>query len=168
MNDSSPEQNTHQSTDQSTDNQANQEPQTSITEDGSKIVLQSPEKIAKLRKTALIGYFGLLILMPLWLLVFNPTPELDTRISLVMFWLPLFLPMAGLLKGKPYTYAWTNFVVMLNFMHGATSLWVVPNEIFFAILEMLFSSMLFFAGTYYARYQGQREGLKLPKLKDLP
>lgn len=128
----------------------------------------APEKIAKLRKIALTGYFGLLILMPLWLLVFNPNPELDTKISLAIFWIPLFFPMRGLLQGKPYTYAWANFVVMLNFMHGATSLWVVPDELIFSLLEMLFASMMFFAGTYYARYKGQEQGLKLPKLKDLP
>ena len=126
------------------------------------------ELIAKLKKITLIGYFGLLILMPIWLIWINPPLNLNINISLAMFWVPLFFPMRGLLKGKPYTYAWANFVVMLNFMHGLTTIWVVPEDIIWACLEILFSCMMFFAGTYYARFQGQQLGLKLPKLKDLP
>ena len=57
---------------------------------------------------------------------------------------------------------------MLNFMHGLTTLWVVPEDIVWACLEILFSCMMFFAGTYYARFQDQALGQKLPKLKDLP
>jgi hypothetical protein len=30
-----------------------------------------------------------------------------------------------------------------------------------------FATMMFFAGTYYARHKGRELGLKLPKLKDL-
>ena len=132
---------------------------------------QQPDRsdlIATLRKITLVGYFGLLILMPIWLIYLNPPLNLNINISLAMFWIPLFFPMRGLLKGTPYTYAWANFVVMLNFMHGLTTLWVVPQDIIWASLEIIFSTMMFFAGTYYARFKGQQLGLKLPKLKDLP
>lgn len=119
-----------------------------------------------LRKITLTGYVGLLVLMPVWLIWINPPANVGINLSLIFFWIPLFFPMWGLIKGKPYTYAWANFVVMLNFMHGLTTLWVVPEDIIYAILELTFATMMFLGGTYYARHRGRELGLKLPKLKD--
>ncbi len=124
------------------------------------------QKIKHLRQITLVGYVGLLILMPVWLIWINPPANVGLNISLILFWLPLFFPMVGLIKGKPYTYAWANFVVMLNFMHGLTTLWVVPEDRFYAVLELVFATMMFLGGTYYARHKGRELGLKLPKLKD--
>lgn len=123
-------------------------------------------KIKQLRNITLIGYVGLLLLMPIWLIWINPPANVSINISLILFWLPLFFPMRGLIKGTPYTYAWANFVVMLNFMHGFTTLWVVPEDLVYAVLELIFATMMFLGGTYYARHKGRELGLKLPKLKD--
>ena len=126
-----------------------------------------PVNVPLLRLITLIGYFGLLILMPgrrIWL---NPSEGISIKLSLAFFWLPLFFPMRGLLKGTPYTYAWANFVVMIYFMHGFTTLWVIPEDLLYAILELIFATMMFLGGTYYARHKGRELGLKLPKLKDL-
>jgi uncharacterized membrane protein len=125
-----------------------------------------PVNTELLRKITLTGYFGLLILMPVWLIWLNPSEGISTNVSLALFWAPLFFPMKGLLQGKPYTYAWANFMVMLNMMHGLTTLWVLPEDIPFAVLELIFATMMFLAGTYYARHKGRELGLKLPKLKD--
>lgn len=127
---------------------------------------EKPVNTALLRQITLTGYFGLLILMPVWLIWLNPAEGISTKVSLALFWLPLFFPMKGLIKGTPYTYAWANFMVMLNVMHSLTTLWVLPEDRVFAILELIFASMMFTAGTYYARHKGRELGLKLPKLKD--
>lgn len=128
---------------------------------------QKPVNTRLLRQITLTGYFGLLILMPVWLIWLNPAEGISTKVSLALFWLPLFFPMRGLIKGTPYTYAWANFMVMLNVMHGLTTFWVLPEDRPFAILELIFATMMFTAGTYYARHKGRELGLKLPKLKDL-
>ncbi len=127
---------------------------------------KKPVNVELLRQITLIGYFGLLILMPVWLIWLNPSEGISTKVSLALFWVPLFIPMRGLLKGTPYTYAWANFMVMLNFMHGLTTLWVLPEDLPYAILELIFATMMFLGGTYYARHKGRELGLKLPKLKD--
>ena len=127
---------------------------------------EKPVNVPLLRTITLIGYFGLLILMPVWLIWLNPSQGISTKVSLAIFWLPLLFPMRGLLKGTPYTYAWANFMVMLNFLHGLTTLWVIPEDIPFAVLELIFATMMFIGGTYYARHKGRELGLKLPKLKD--
>ena len=117
------------------------------------------------RKIALIGYFSLLIFMPLWLIVLAQSSALSPALSLVMFTLPLLFPMKGLLQGNPYTYAWSNFIVMIYFLHSLTALWVSADERVYAALELIFASMMFYGGTYYAKYRGQELGLSIRKKK---
>ncbi|WP_371372583.1 DUF2069 domain-containing protein [Thalassotalea aquiviva] len=119
-----------------------------------------------LRKLTLVGYFGLLFFMPLWLLVLSPSKGLSPTLSLVMFTLPLLFPMRGLLQGNPYTFAWANFVVMIYFLHSLTTLWVGEGERIYASIELFFATMMFVFGSYYSKYRGQELGLKIKKLKD--
>lgn len=115
---------------------------------------------------ALTGYFSLLVYMPLWLLVINPSGGLSPALTLIMFTLPLLFPLKGLVQGKPYTYAWSNFVVMIYFLHSLTTLWVSDDEQVFALLELLFATMMFISGSYYAKYRGQELGLSIRKKKE--
>ena len=116
-----------------------------------------------------LGFGLLFLLIPLSVLWLNP-PKLGSQcVLLSLLWLALWLPMVGILRGKAYTFAWANFIVMIYFVHSLTNLWVSDNMAFgLAILE-LFASCLMFAGcTYYAKFRGQELGLKIPKLKDDP
>ena len=118
------------------------------------------------KKIALIGYFSLLFYMPLWLIWLNPSSGLTPALTLSMFTLPLLLPIKGLMQGKPYTFAWANFIVMLYFLHGLTTLWVSPSDTLWASIELLFATMMFISGTYYAKYRGQELGLSIRKKKN--
>lgn len=115
------------------------------------------------RKIALTGYFSLFFYMPLWLIWLNPSSGLSTTLSLVFFVLPLLFPLKGLIQGNPYTFAWSNFIVMLYFLHGLTTLWVSSEDTLWAILELIFASTMFISGTYYAKYKGQELGLSIRK-----
>ena len=117
------------------------------------------------RKIALIGYFSLLIYMPLWLIFLTPEPSLSPTLTLVMFTRPLLFPLRGFVKGNPYTYAWSNFVVMIYFLHSLTSLWVSQDERLYAAIELIFASLMFYGGTYYAKYRGQELGLSIREKK---
>jgi len=117
------------------------------------------------RKIALIGYISLLIYMPLWLIFLTPEPSLSPTLTLVMFTLPLLFPLRGIVKGNPYTYAWSNFVVMIYFLHSLTSLWVSQDERLYAAIELIFASLMFYGGTYYAKYRGQELGLSIREKK---
>ncbi|MDO6428406.1 DUF2069 domain-containing protein [Thalassotalea sp. 1_MG-2023] len=118
------------------------------------------------KKIALTGYFSLLIYIPLWLLWLNPSDELSPTLSLIFFSLPLLFPLRGLIKGNPYTFAWSNFIVMWYFLHGLTTLWVSASDFWWAIIELTFATMMFISGTYYAKYRGQELGLSIRKKKD--
>ncbi|WP_426357832.1 DUF2069 domain-containing protein [Pseudocolwellia sp. HL-MZ19] len=104
--------------------------------------------------------------MPLWLVVLNPSEGLSINLSLVFFTLPLLFPLKGLLQGNPFTYAWSNFIVMIYFLHSLTTLWVSADDTLWAIIELIFASLMFFGGTYYAKFKGQELGLSLRKKKD--
>ena len=118
-----------------------------------------------LKKIALFGYFSLLIFMPLWLLVLSPSASLSTSTTLFLFTLPLLFPLKGLLQGNPFTYAWANFIVLIYFLHGLTTLWVLPSDMLWATLELIFASAMFLGCSYYAKYKGQELGLSIRKAK---
>lgn len=137
--------------------------------------MQHSSTIAMSAKTARylllgrLGFFGLWLLQPLWILWLAP-PQLGSAYTLLaVLWLPLWFPLYGMLKGHAYTLAWANFIVMIYFLHSLTNLWVSAGiQQFLAVLELLLASMMFIGCTYYARYRGQELGLKIPKLKDDP
>lgn len=116
-----------------------------------------------LKTITLTAYFSLLILMPLWLIVLSPSQGLSPLLSLFMFTLPLLFPIKGLLQGDPYTFAWSNFIVMIYFLHSLTTLWVSPTDWLWASLELVFATIMFIAGSYYAKYRGQELGLSIRK-----
>ncbi|MDO6488442.1 DUF2069 domain-containing protein [Colwellia sp. 6_MG-2023] len=118
-----------------------------------------------LRKLALFGYFSLLIFMPLWLLVLSPSESLSALTTFLLFILPLLFPMKGILQGNPFTHAWANFIVLIYFLHSLTTLWVLPSDRIWALLELIFASTMFLGCSYYAKYKGQELGLGIRKPK---
>ena len=81
--------------------------------------------------------------------------------------LPLLIPAYGLIKGKPYTAAWSNFVVMIYYMHSLTIMYTDPDERYLAILEFALANCMLFGNGIYARMQGKEQGLGLQKLKEV-
>ena len=116
-----------------------------------------------------LGFVGLWLLQPLWILWLAPPQLGNPYILLGLLWLPLWLPLYGIIKGHAYTMAWANFIVMIYFLHSLTNLWVSSGMHFLlSILELVLASLMFIGCTYYARFRGQELGLKIPKLKDDP
>lgn len=120
----------------------------------------------RFQRIALFGYFGLLILMPIWLYLIAPREGHSNGFIFAVYILPLLLPLKGILQDKPYTYAWANFIVMFYFIHGFTLLWVAQEQLLWVLLELIFASAMFIGCTYYARHRGQELGLKIRKLKE--
>jgi len=116
-----------------------------------------------------LGFAGLFLLMPISILWINP-PQLGSQwVLLALLWGPLWLPLAGIVRGKAYTFAWANFIVMIYFVHSLTNLWVSQGlGLQLALIELLASCLMFVGCTYYAKFRGQELGLKIPKLKDDP
>lgn len=117
------------------------------------------------RNLALVGYFGLFAWILIWHFMLSSSEY--SNLFLFLFWvLPLLFPMVGLLKGKPYTYAWANFIVMIYFLHGLTAIYTEQTW-WYAAIELFFALLMFIGCCYYARGRGRELGLKLKKLSEL-
>lgn len=125
-----------------------------------------PTKIQFFRTLAVSNVFGLLGLMLVWQLICNAGSETSVWFRVGLWVVPLLFPLPGLLRGKPYTFAWANFILMWYFLHGFTMIYIEPGQRGLALTEILFTTAAFIGCTAYARLQGRALGLGLPKLKD--
>ena len=122
--------------------------------------------ILRFQRLAQCGYFGLLLLVPLWHLYLSPptlqiSPWLITSIWLI----PLLFPLKGIIKGNPYTYAWSGFIALIYIMHACVIIMSDQQERVLGIIELLFASLFLIGNIYFAKYKGQELGLSIRKKK---
>jgi uncharacterized membrane protein len=73
-----------------------------------------------------------------------------------LIWLlPLLAPVYGILKNKPYTFAWSGFISGAYVAHAFYALMTAENvaDFRFASFEILFSVGLFFGAVYYIKFR---------------
>lgn len=122
-------------------------------------------KMLLAHRLTLAGYFGLILLIPIWNLWWYPSQSFSNKV-VAGFWLfPLIFPFFGLIRGKAYTHAWSGFIATIYVCHALTSLLTHIEEILPILLELVFACMFLFGGTYFAKWRGVQLGLQLPKKK---
>ena len=109
------------------------------------------------RASSLVSWFALFILMLLWNTILAPSQHFPVSLVLIVLVGPLLFPLRGLLHGKPYTHAWSSFLIMLYFIHGIQEAWVNPEERLYAILEIIFSMTFYTSAILYARLAGRAQ-----------
>lgn len=123
--------------------------------------------VKRLKTLGLSCYFGLIAYYPILFTVLEQDVASSPLFPLVFFWLPLVTAAKGLLQSNPYTYAWSNFVIMWCYLHGLTAIWTYTGNKFFILIEVVLLTGAFIGNTYFARYRGRELGLALPKIKEL-
>ena len=121
-------------------------------------------RVTRYRYVALIGHLGLLAWMSIWYLGLSNARDYSFAFIFIVYLLPLLLPLHGVLKAKPYTHAWSCFIVLWYFMHSATTMYVEPTYMLHAVIEMIFVVNMFVGCAMFARLRGQELGTGLPKL----
>ncbi|WP_411358170.1 DUF2069 domain-containing protein [Pseudidiomarina salilacus] len=121
--------------------------------------------IKRLRWLALVSYIALLAWVIVWQFGTGYS-EQSILFRSLFYVLPLLFPLYGIIKGKPYTHAWANFILMWYFLHSLTMLYIAPEQLWWAVGELLLTSLAFVGCTWFARHQGRALGLGLKKLKD--
>ena len=121
--------------------------------------------IQRLRWLALSSYIALLVLMIVWQFATSYS-EQSLLFRGLFYVVPLLFPLYGIIKAKPYTHAWANFILMWYFLHSLTMLYIAPEQRWWAVAELLLTSLAFVGCTWFARHQGRAMGLGLKKLKD--
>ncbi len=117
------------------------------------------------RLLALSGYILLFAWVIIWHFVLTQTSTQSVLFTTLLWIVPLLFPMRGMIKGTPYTHAWANFIVMIYLLHGLTAIYAVSTEWFYALLEIIFATMMFIGCSFYARMRGKELGLGIKKLK---
>ncbi|OIQ47049.1 MAG: hypothetical protein BM565_08485, partial [Gammaproteobacteria bacterium MedPE] len=92
--------------------------------------------------------------------------EMNKYVTFLLTVGPLLLPLKGILKRQPYTYAWSNFIVMFYLLHGLTLIWDRPDERLYVMTELVLALMMFIGCSYFAKFRGQELGLSIRKKKD--
>jgi uncharacterized membrane protein len=100
---------------------------------------------------ALAGFFGLFALLMLWPTVLTESSRFPVAMILILSVTPLLLPMRGLLHGRRKSCAWAAYISLIYVIHGTAEAYVNPAERPLALLEILFSLMLFMGATFYVR-----------------
>ncbi|VAW67174.1 hypothetical protein MNBD_GAMMA09-3039 [hydrothermal vent metagenome] len=117
------------------------------------------DKILVTRITSLLGYFGLLLYIPLWHLFIEPKAAEFISITLLVQVGPLMFPLRGLLHGKVYTHAWAMYLALFYFVLGIWYAGDISTRNFGIGFSLL--SIVFFMGTMlYTRFQGIAENKK--------
>jgi len=103
------------------------------------------------KRLALFSFFGLMISLTCWITLGQHSDNYPTSAWLIIALIPLLFPLRGLLHGKPYTHAWTGFLMLLYFAHGIGEVYSAPGFDLYASLEVLFSSTTFIASILFIR-----------------
>lgn len=114
------------------------------------------DKLRRARILALGGYFGLILLLPLWYgWLSPPQPPLPLGLVLGILMLPLLFPLRGLLQGRPYTYAWASFISLIYLIHASVELYSTLGDRYLALLELLLSFAFYLGCVRYAKLGGR-------------
>jgi len=105
--------------------------------------------IHPLKLTCMVALAGLL-LCQIGLFLWQKHP-FNLYLILILS-LPLLLPVKGLIENRRYTYKWVGFLTLFYFCVGISELVTNPDLKIYALLTILFSTVLFIASIYYSRY----------------
>jgi uncharacterized membrane protein len=106
---------------------------------------------------ALIGYFGLFVLLMLWNTVLAPSKHFPTALVLLVTVTPLLIPLRGFLNQNLKSCAWAAYLSLLYFVQGVGEAYSNADERWLAGLEVGLSLMLFFGATFYVRLSGRAQ-----------
>jgi uncharacterized membrane protein len=105
-------------------------------------------KAAQVIASAALG--GLILVCLAWELWLAPLRPGGSLLALKA--LPLALPLAGILKGKRYTYQWSSMLILAYLAEGTTRAWSDQGlSQTLAVGEALLSLLYFAAVVSYAR-----------------
>jgi len=100
---------------------------------------------------ALTGYFSLFLLLMLWPTLLTPPSRFPVSLLLIVTVTPLLLPLRGLLDKNLKSCAWSAYISLLYFTHGVIEAFANPLQRGYAILEIIFSLLLFLGASLYIR-----------------
>ena len=112
----------------------------------------SNKSVLTSRILALLGYFGTMAFLMLWIITLAP-PQIPKSIALAIAMLPLLLPLRGMLHGRVYTHSWAGFLALPYFAFGVDAAVHRTEKPWLGIVLVVLSIIWFFGSAYYAKYK---------------
>lgn len=109
------------------------------------------------RVTALVGYFGTLAFLMIWIIWLAPD-TIPRSVVLAIALLPLLVPLRGLLHGRRYTHAWASFLALPYFAFGVDAIVHRANMNWLGTVLVALTLIWFLGCMFYARYHPQSPG----------
>lgn len=103
------------------------------------------------RLFTLLGYFGLLLVLPCWHAWLAPPAHIPVALVLIVLVVPLLVPLRGLLHGRPYTHAWVPLLAIFYLTIGVSEAVANPAQRTLALVQTAFSLMLLIGASWYVR-----------------
>ena len=101
---------------------------------------------------ALVGYFGTMAFLMLWIIKLAP-PQIPKSIALAISLLPLLLPLRGMIHGRVYTHSWSGFLALPYFAFGVDAAIHRTEKPWLGIVLVALSIVWFFGSAYYSKYK---------------
>lgn len=98
---------------------------------------------------ALVGFFGLFLLLMAWHTLLSPSAKLPTALVLIVGIGPLLLPFKGLLNRNLKSCTWMSYLSLPYFVHGVIEAYVDPQVRVYALAEIALSLLLCFGAGLY-------------------
>ncbi len=105
---------------------------------------------------ALVGFFGLFLLMMGWHTVLAPSDQFPVALMLIVSVTPMLFPFRGLLDANLKSCTWMSYISLIYFTHGCIEAYANPDERLLALLEVLLSLLLCFGAGMYV-YKAEKK-----------
>ncbi|MEM0911597.1 MAG: DUF2069 domain-containing protein [Pseudomonadota bacterium] len=119
------------------------------------------------RHMALLSHLALIAWMAIWYFLLGSKFDYSVTFILLVYIVPLLLPLRGVILAKPYTHAWACFIVLYYFLHAITVLYAEPAFRWHAGLELFLATTMFIGCSLFARLRGSELGTSLKKLSEV-
>lgn len=117
-----------------------------------------PQSLQQSKLAVLVACYGLLLTFLVGSIAAIGQLSLATPVIWLIQTVPLLIFMPGLHRGRPRSYAWVSFVVLLYFMHGVLAAFD-PARRLLGIIEIFLCVFLFVAVIVFIRkYRGEVGG----------
>lgn len=106
------------------------------------------------RILALSSYFFLMATMIAWIIIAPHEPNYPTGIMLMAGVVPLLFPLRGLLHARPYTHAWTSFLMLFYFTLGVGEAYGSVNYLY-PSLSIVLSTLCFIGCLGFVKFNAK-------------
>ena len=100
------------------------------------------------------SYIVLVLTLAYWYFLSVTSLKSPVIMGVILFFI-LLSPIPGIIKQRPYTFAWAAMLVLAFFTHSMIELWSNQERFTLALIELIASSVFICCAGMYARLRSR-------------